>query len=147
MFENLNVTADLFAGTEFARAAVNEIGNQFIPTTRFLVDNNLAATENWDLADSFHESILDILWPHLLRIFLSSVRSLLLVTLERGGYSFRTDFLPTVGRSEGIDSLEFGEFPKDWKGGRDNWDIVSRRFLERAFFRRRWGDGRQCRRE
>jgi hypothetical protein len=147
MLENLDVTADLFAGTEFASAAVNEIGNQFIPTARFLVDNNLSATENWDLADSFHESILDILWPHLLRIFLSSVRSLRLVTRERGGYSLRTDFLPTVRRSEGIDSLELGEFPKHWKGGRDNWDIVSRRFLERTFFGRRWGDGRQCRRE
>src|SRR5271170_2948918 len=116
MFENLDVTADLFASTKFARAAVNEIGNQFIPTTRFLVDNNLSATENWDLADSFHESILNVLWPHLLRIFLSSVRSLRLVTLVRGGTVSGRTFFRLSGGVKVSMAVSLGSFPKTGRG-------------------------------
>ena len=38
------MAADLFARAEFASATVNEIGNQFISATGFLVNNDFSPT-------------------------------------------------------------------------------------------------------
>lgn len=76
MFEDLDVTADLFASAEFSSTTKDEIGNQFIATAGFLVDNNLSSTKNGNLANGFHKCILNIFRPDLLRISLPRIRSL-----------------------------------------------------------------------
>jgi len=73
MLENLNVTTDLFACAEFSSAAVDVIRNQFVSTTRFLVDNDLSSSKNGNLANCFHESIFNILGPNLFRFLATGI--------------------------------------------------------------------------
>jgi hypothetical protein len=70
MFENLDVTTDLFTGTKFPSATINEICDQFVSSARFLVDDNFTTAEDRDFADRFHECIFDVLGPYLLRVLL-----------------------------------------------------------------------------
>jgi hypothetical protein len=115
MFENLNVAADLFASTKFTGSSVDEIRDQLISTTRFLVNNNLSTTEDWNLADGFHESVLDILWPDLFIVFLSRIRSLPVSSNTPQTYSFGSDLLSAVWRSKGIELLcDSVRFAQDW---------------------------------